>query len=165
MTSGPWWRKAAPRTRLEGRRGPRPEGSWPRLAPIGGAAQEDLEIAARQAPLVRTFNFDRIYEEVFKPAVQSADLPEPGKGKPSNRRTDKDFFAGDIGQEMFKYLHWSRIALADIMGLSPNVKYAVGVRHSAREDRDFLFVVPGDAARRDALSGRAEPPALAGVDR
>ena len=47
-------------------------------------------------------NFDHIYDEIFKPAISAVVLPEGGKLKPA--RTDKDFFAGDIGQEMFQYL-------------------------------------------------------------
>jgi len=85
----------------------------------------------------RKVNFDRIYDEIFVPAVAGVPLPEGGKLVP--RRTDRDFFAGDIGQEMFAYLQWSRFALADITSLNPNVMYEVGVRHSARESGTAIF--------------------------
>jgi hypothetical protein len=51
-------------------------------------------------------NFDNIYDQIFKPAINAIALPEGGKLKAA--RTDKDFFAGDILQEMFQYLNRSR---------------------------------------------------------
>jgi tetratricopeptide (TPR) repeat protein len=76
-------------------------------------------------------DFDRIYDEIFFPAVCAARLPEGGTLEP--RRTDRDFFTGDIGHEMFQYIEYSRVALADITGLSANVFYELGARHRARE--------------------------------
>ena len=68
-------------------------------------------------------DFDIIYKEIFKPAVEDVPLPPPEKGNLRAARTDQDFFAGDIGQEMFQYLNNSRFALADISGLNANVLY------------------------------------------
>jgi len=82
-------------------------------------------------------NFDRIYDEIFKPAVSAVALPEGGKLRPA--RTDRDFFAGDIGQEMFQYLNDSRFALADITALNPNVMYEIGVRHAVRQSGTAIF--------------------------
>lgn len=82
-------------------------------------------------------DFDRIYDEIFVPAIAAVELPEGGKLEP--RRTDKDFFASDIKQDMFEYLEYSRIALADISGLNPNVLYEIGVRHRAREAGTAIF--------------------------
>ena len=82
-------------------------------------------------------NFDRIYDKIFHPAISGVPLPEGGNLLPA--RTDKDFFAGDIGQEMFLYLHRSRIALADITGLNANVMYKVGVRHAVRQSGTAIF--------------------------
>jgi tetratricopeptide (TPR) repeat protein len=82
-------------------------------------------------------NFDRIYENIFKPAIAAVPLPEGGKLRPA--RTDKDFFSGDIGQEMFQYLNDSRFALADITGLNANVMYEIGVRHAVRQSGTAIF--------------------------
>jgi tetratricopeptide (TPR) repeat protein len=82
-------------------------------------------------------NFDSIYEHIFVPAIRAVDLPEDGNLQPA--RTDKDFFTGDIGQEMFQYLQWSRFALADITGLNANVMYEIGVRHAARQSGTAIF--------------------------
>src|SRR5688500_992279 len=78
----------------------------------------------------RTVNFDAIYDGVFEPAIRAATLAEGGSLEP--RRTDRDFFAGDISQDMFEDLEYSRVALTDITGLNPNVLYELGVRHRAR---------------------------------
>jgi tetratricopeptide (TPR) repeat protein len=82
-------------------------------------------------------DFDFIYENVFKPAVAEVELPEGGKLEP--RRTDKDYFTGDISQEMFQYIEYSRFALADISGLNANVFYELGVRHRAHESGTAIF--------------------------
>jgi len=84
-------------------------------------------------------NFDFIYDEVFAPAVKATPLPE-GKGlQLIPKRTDKDFFTGDISQEMFEYLEYSRFALADISGLNANVFYELGVRHRAHDAGTAVF--------------------------
>jgi tetratricopeptide (TPR) repeat protein len=77
----------------------------------------------------REVDFDAVYERVFAPAISEVALPEGGKLVP--KRTDQDFFAGDISVEMFRYLEYSRLALADITGLNANVLYEIGVRHHA----------------------------------
>jgi tetratricopeptide (TPR) repeat protein len=81
------------------------------------------------------FNF--IYENVFKPAVSGTDLPEGGKLEP--HRTDQDYFSGDISQEMYQYIEYSRFALADISGLNANVFYELGVRHRSHESGTAIF--------------------------
>ncbi len=85
----------------------------------------------------KTVNFDTIFDKVFHEAIRDVTLPEGGHLEP--RRTDKDFFSGDIGQEMFEYLEYSRIALTDITGLNPNVFYELGVRHRARQAGTVIF--------------------------
>src|SRR5437879_4903189 len=75
----------------------------------------------------REVDFDLIYDRVFCPAISNVPLPEGEKLEP--RRTDKDYFVADIGQEMFEYIEYSRFALVDITGLNANVFYELGVRH------------------------------------
>jgi len=76
-------------------------------------------------------DFDPLYDDIFVPAIIAVALPEGGKLEP--RRTDKDFFAGDIKLEMFQYLEYSRFALADISGINFNV----GTARARREQRFF----------------------------
>jgi tetratricopeptide (TPR) repeat protein len=78
-----------------------------------------------------TIDFDGIYDGILAPAIESARLPEGGTLDP--RRTDRDRFAASISQDMFEYLEYSRIALADITGANPNVFLELGVRYRARE--------------------------------
>jgi tetratricopeptide (TPR) repeat protein len=85
----------------------------------------------------RTVNFDKLYDDIFEPAISAVSLPEGGKLEP--RRTDKHFFSGDIKLEMFQYLEYSRFALADISGLNFNVAYELGARHRAREHGTAIF--------------------------
>jgi hypothetical protein len=94
------------------------------------------------------------------PAISAVSLPEGGKLEP--RRTDKDFFSGDIKQEMFQYLEYSRFALADISGLNFNVAYELGARHRAREYgtaifRQTQFSPPFDISSIKAFPYKFEP--------
>src|SRR5215510_5810234 len=87
----------------------------------------------------REVDFDFIYHEVFAPAIQATRLPEGSGVGLEPKRTDQDFFAGDISQEMFGYLEYSRFALADISGLNANVFYELGVRHRSHEAGTAVF--------------------------
>ncbi|GAB3636713.1 hypothetical protein GCM10027422_23030 [Hymenobacter arcticus] len=82
-------------------------------------------------------DFDFIYDEIFAPAIAATPLPEGGYLEA--RRTDKDFFSGNIDLEMFQYLEYSRLSLADISGLNPNVFYELGVRHRAHSAGTVIF--------------------------
>jgi tetratricopeptide (TPR) repeat protein len=84
-------------------------------------------------------DFDFIYREVFAPAVEATPLPEGNGLRLEPKRTDRDFFAGDISQEMYEYLEYSRFAMADISGLNANVFYELGVRHRAHEAGTAVF--------------------------
>jgi tetratricopeptide (TPR) repeat protein len=90
----------------------------------------------------RTVDFDPIYEGIFAPAIAATPLPSPESGYLVPKRTDKDFFSGDITVEMYQYLEYSRFALADISGLNANVFYELGARHRARESGTAIFRQP-----------------------
>jgi tetratricopeptide (TPR) repeat protein len=85
----------------------------------------------------RDVDFDDIYDRIFRPAISAVRLPEGGMLEP--RRADKDFLAGDIKQDMFEYLEYSRFALADISGLNVNVAYELGARHRVRASGTAIF--------------------------
>jgi Flp pilus assembly protein TadD len=103
----------------------------------------------------RTVNFDKLYDDIFVPAISLVSLPEGGKLEP--RRTDRDFFTGDIKFEMFQYLEYSRFALADISGLNFNVAYELGARHRAREYGTAIFRQAQFAPPFDISSIKAFP--------
>lgn len=84
------------------------------------------------------FNF--IYDNVFKPAIEAVELPaDEGGGRLQPRRTDQDYFSSSISQDMFEYIEYSRFAIADISGLNANVFYELGVRHRAHESGTAIF--------------------------
>src|SRR5688572_6348847 len=116
----------------------------------------------------RKVDFDAIYKKIFLPAIEAVDLPEGGKLEP--RRTDQDFFAGSITQEMFEYLEYSRFAIADISGLNFNVAYELGARHRVREAGTAIFrqadaPIPFDIASIKAFPYEYEPARKAGESR
>jgi len=107
------------------------------------------------APATKRIDFDALYTDIFVPAISAVILPDGGKLEP--RRTDKDFFTGDIKQDMFEYLEYSRFALCDISGLNPNVMYELGVRHRAREAGTAIFRQSGLPLPFDINSIKAFP--------
>jgi tetratricopeptide (TPR) repeat protein len=85
-------------------------------------------------------DFDSIYDKIFEPAISAVLLPaEEGGGYLIPKRTDKDYFTGDIATEMFLYLQYPRFAFVDITGLNANVFYELGVRHHANESSTAIF--------------------------
>lgn len=82
-------------------------------------------------------DFDFIYSTIFAPAIAATPLPEGGYLVP--KRTDDDFFSAQIDVDMFQYLEYSRLTLADISGLNANVFYELGVRHRAHAAGTVIF--------------------------
>lgn len=103
----------------------------------------------------KAIDFDALYANNFVPAISAVNLPENGKLEP--HRTDKDFFTGDIKQDVFEYLEYSRFALCDITGVNPNVMYELGVRHRAREAGTAIFRQSGLPLPFDINSIKAFP--------
>jgi tetratricopeptide (TPR) repeat protein len=110
----------------------------------------------------KAVDFDWLYDNIFVPAIGAVTLPEGGKLEP--RRTDTDFFRGDIKLEMFNYLEYSRFVLADISGLNFNVAYELGVRHRAREAGTAIFRQSQFAPPFDISSIKAFPYEYATAD-
>jgi len=78
----------------------------------------------------RDYDFDEIYTNVFEIAISTVVLPNGKRLRP--KRADTPNAPGMITQEMFRDILYSRIVLADITGLNPNVFYELGVRHTLR---------------------------------
>lgn len=100
-------------------------------------------------------DFDKIYDEIFFPALSSITLPEGGNLVP--HRTDRDYFSGNISHEMFQYLEYSRVTFADITSLNPNVMYELGVRHALRPSGTVLFKQPDSPIPFDISQTKAFP--------
>lgn len=111
----------------------------------------------------REVDFDRVFQEIFEPAIQAVELPESeGGGRLRAVRTDRDFHAGHISQDMFEYIEYSRFALADITGLNANVFYELGARHRAHESGTAIFrqgdaPIPFDISQIKAFPYTFEP--------
>jgi len=88
----------------------------------------------------RQLDFEEIYREIFRPAIQAAGLDAV--------RVDQDSFVGATPLETYRYLEYSRLVLADISALSANVFYELGIRHHARQS--------GTVVVRE-VHGRANP--------
>lgn len=108
----------------------------------------------------KEIDFDKIYKEIFEPAISAVDLPEGGKLIP--KRTDQDYFAANIDIEMYKYLEYSRFAFVDITSLNANVFYELGIRHHANQSGTAIFrqganVLPFDISHIKAFPYEYEP--------
>ena len=72
----------------------------------------------------RSIDFDRIYDTIFRPAVNATGLQPV--------RADEEQAQGFIHKLMYERLLLSEYAIADLTILNANVYYELGVRHAAR---------------------------------
>jgi hypothetical protein len=72
----------------------------------------------------RVTDFDRVYNEIIKPAIDAAEL-EP-------IRADEERVGGTIHKPMYERLILCDFAVADVTGANPNVYYELGIRHAVR---------------------------------
>jgi tetratricopeptide (TPR) repeat protein len=105
-------------------------------------------------------DFDKIYKEIFVPAISGVTLPEGGKLIP--KRADEGYYSGNIDDIMYEYLEYSRFALADITALNPNVFYELGARHHAFQSGTAIFrqsdqPIPFDISRIRAFPYDYQP--------
>src|SRR6476646_193922 len=83
----------------------------------------------------RLIDFDQIYSEIIKPAVEDADL-EP-------IRADEETVGGIIHKPMFERLMLCDYAVADLTTANANVFYELGIRHAARPWSTVLLFAEG----------------------
>lgn len=80
-------------------------------------------------------NFDSIYAELIKPALEAAGLEA--------FRADAEMQAGEIRKDMFQELLLADLVVVDASIDNPNVWYELGVRHALRE-RDVVVIACRD---------------------
>jgi tetratricopeptide (TPR) repeat protein len=80
-------------------------------------------------------NFDRIYADLIKPALEAAGLEA--------FRADGEMQAGEIRKDMFQELLLADLVVVDASIDNPNVWYELGVRHALRE-RDVVVIACRD---------------------
>ncbi|MEM7238667.1 MAG: tetratricopeptide repeat protein [Pseudomonadota bacterium] len=79
----------------------------------------------------KTVDFDTIFDQVFEPAIRAAKT-ESGEALVP-RRTDQEAFSSSINQDMYDYILYCRMALADVSGSNPNALYELGARHALQD--------------------------------
>jgi tetratricopeptide (TPR) repeat protein len=117
-------------------------------------------VGAAGAAAPRIVDFDKIYNEIFKPAIEDTPLLEGGKLIPY--RTDMNPAAAVIDVEMFGGIAYSRMVLCDISSLNANVFYELGVRHHSHESGTAIFrqadsPIPFDISHIKAVPYEYEP--------
>jgi len=80
-------------------------------------------------------HFDRVYTELFAPAIAAADMEAI--------RADEEQVGGIIHTPMFERLVLCEYALADLTTANANVFYELGVRHAARPWSTVLAFAEG----------------------
>ncbi len=83
-------------------------------------------------------DFDRVYAELIRPAVEAADLIA--------HRADAERRAGSIHADMFQELLLAELVVADLTIDNPNVWYELGVRDALRASGSVMLF-----AQRDRL--------------
>jgi tetratricopeptide (TPR) repeat protein len=82
-----------------------------------------------------TVNFDTIYQQVIRPAIEVADL------KPI--RADEEQVGGIIHKPMYERLILCEYAVADLTTANANVYYELGIRHAVRPWSTVLIFAEG----------------------
>lgn len=65
---------------------------------------------------------DKLYDQIYKPAIESSGF--------ISKRADSLFRPSPIIQDIWEYINNSKILLADLTGLNPNVMYELGLAHA-----------------------------------
>lgn len=94
----------------------------------------------------QALHFNRIYEELLKPALQEAGFEV--------FRADEEERAGDIRTDMFQELLAADLVVADLTLDNPNVWYELGVRHALRERGVVLVQGPRSTSPFDIYTDR-----------
>jgi len=120
----------------------------------------------KQAPDGSDIDFDRVYDQLLRPAVEAAGL------RP--HRADLESRDGSIHADMFQDLLLAEFVVADLTIDNPNVWYEIGVRHALRASgtvltyaqRDRLpFDLAGQRMMRHTLTAGAPDPAKLPAER
>jgi hypothetical protein len=119
-----------------------------------GRAFVVMPFGRKKAPDGTEIDFDQVYGQLLKPAVEAAGL------RP--HRADAERRGGSIHADMFQELLLAEFVVADLTLDNPNVWYEIGVRHALRASgavltyalRDRLpFDLAGQRMQRYTLTG------------
>jgi tetratricopeptide (TPR) repeat protein len=93
-----------------------------------------MPFGTKPGPEGRLIDFNRIYAEYIKPALEAAGLEA--------FRADEETRPGDIRTDMFQELLLADLVIADLTLENPNVWYELGVRHALRA-RGVILICGG----------------------
>lgn len=96
-----------------------------------------------------TVNFDEVYQQVIKPAIENAGL--------ECLRADEEMTGGIIHKPMFERLILCEYAVADLTTANANVFYELGLRHAVRPWSTVLIFADGERLPFDVGLLRALP--------
>ena len=100
----------------------------------------------------RVINFDRVYGEIIKPAIEDAGLDPI--------RADEETVGGIIHKPMYERLMLCEYAVADLTTANANVFYELGIRHGIRPHSTVLIFGKGMRLPFDVAPLRGLPYAL-----
>jgi len=89
-----------------------------------GTAFVVMPFGLKPGPDGKDIDFNRVYQEYLKPAVEAAGLRA--------HRADAEQRSGSIHADMFQDLLMAEMVVADLTIDNPNVWYEIGVRHALR---------------------------------
>lgn len=100
----------------------------------------------------RAIQFDKVYEELIRPAIVDAGLDA--------LRGDEELQGGMIHKHIFERLMLCPFAVADLSTANANVFYEVGVRHTARPHATILIHSSESDLKFDVQNLRSMPYSL-----
>ena len=109
-----------------------------------------------------TIDFDDIYANILKPAIQRVRTPEDKQL--IARRADEEVHSRNLLHSMVQWLLGSRLALADLTSHNPNVMYELAMRQTLLGSGTVVIrmtgvPVPFDIAYVAAMEYKHHPPA------
>jgi len=93
-----------------------------------------MPFGRKQGPDGRWYDFDSIYNDLIRPALEAAGF--------ESFRADEESVSGDILTDMFQELLLADLVIADLSIDNANVFYELGVRHSLRK-RGLVHIQSG----------------------
>lgn len=105
-----------------------------------------MPFGKKNAPDGTAIDFDAVYRDLVKPAVEAAGL--------SVFRADEERAAGDIKTDMFQELLIADLVVVDLTLDNPNVWYELGVRHALRSRGIVLVQGPRGTQPFDTYTDR-----------
>ena len=114
-----------------------------------------MPFGRKKAPDGTEIDFDRVYDDLIRPAVEAAGLV--------SHRADAERRAGSIHADMFQELLLAELVVADLTIDNPNVWYELGVRDALRASGSvMLYAIATGCRSTSRASACSATPSPAG---